>query len=764
MDAETTDTTFRETRMTTIKAAALQYAEEFGWHVFPAPRGEKKSHKSAEHSGGRKWGMTKDPAEIERDWARWPDANIGVPTGSINGIFDVEADTMAGHGVDGVASLATLEFEYGPLPPTRMAQSPSGSPHRLFKHPGGFIKNSASELAEGVDVLGDGGMFIAPPSVRRDGQYIWLNDLPIADAPQWLIDKVRKEVRVNGSGAHIPEYNLADLTIAMSLIPNEGSWDQWNKVGMALFRATEGAPEALELFDLWSQKADKYNASYTAKQWNKYERCPPSEIGAGSIYFWADNAHPNWRRDIRRAEQIRRNAEIGNDLPQAPMPVLMTLEEMHDRLVWIGMAGAVVDRVTGCLRRKELAAIEYAASKHRVEGKNVAALKLWLASGARVSVDTLAWVPGARQICAPPEGFDVGANSAFNTWRGLIPMQPVPEDWKERAKPFKEHLEYLIPIERERVRFAQWLAHIIRNPEELPHTAYLMITPKTGIGRNWLASVLVRVLQGYVAVGVSLPDLLEGKFNGRLARKLLVIIDELREGAGNQRYQRAQRLKSIITEENRLINPKYGLQSVEKNCARWLMFSNHHDALPFDNTDRRIEVVANPEVVMDPDYYKKLYRLLGDAAFLHSVREWLSQVNLNDFRAGAHATMNEAKLRSLDEMKGDVEIAMEEFREECQTALVSRKDIEARVHHMGQPRVSSMHLTHAIANAGMVNTGRRVKDDNGNRHRVIIVQPDSWTCEMVEKASVAALLKVMKLPVQRTAAVRPDGDAEDIPF
>jgi hypothetical protein len=167
-----------------------------GWHIFPAPRGEKKSHKSAEHSNGRRWGATADPDEIKRDFRRWPLANLGIPTGRTNRIFDVETDTAEGHGhdVDGAAALKALEDQHGALPTTLMAMSPTGSVHRIFRHPGSdvWIKNSTGEVAKGVDVRGDGGMFIAPPSVKPDvGDYRWTNwGTPIADAPQWLIDLV----------------------------------------------------------------------------------------------------------------------------------------------------------------------------------------------------------------------------------------------------------------------------------------------------------------------------------------------------------------------------------------------------------------------------------------------------------------------------------------------------------------------------------------------------------------------------------------------
>ena len=118
----------------------------------------EKSHKSAARSDGRKWGQTRDADEIRHDFRRWPDANVGVVCGAVSGIFVIEAETTEGHDVDGIASLAALEREHDPLPATRQAESPSGSIHHYFKHPGFKIKNSASEIAPGVDVRGDGGM------------------------------------------------------------------------------------------------------------------------------------------------------------------------------------------------------------------------------------------------------------------------------------------------------------------------------------------------------------------------------------------------------------------------------------------------------------------------------------------------------------------------------------------------------------------------------------------------------------------------------
>jgi hypothetical protein len=198
---------------------AIGYASQ-GWPVFPLKLREKVSHKSAAHSDGRKWGQTIDADEIRHDFRQWPDANIGIVTGGGSGFFVVETDTADGHGegVDGAAELAKLEAMHGALPATREAISPSGSVHRYFKHPGFKIKNSASLIGPGIDVRGDGGMVVGPPSVKLGkGVYSWRNDLPIADAPPWLLDRI-----VAGKMRPGPELSISQRAATLVVDPHAG--------------------------------------------------------------------------------------------------------------------------------------------------------------------------------------------------------------------------------------------------------------------------------------------------------------------------------------------------------------------------------------------------------------------------------------------------------------------------------------------------------------------------------------------------------------
>jgi Bifunctional DNA primase/polymerase, N-terminal/Primase C terminal 2 (PriCT-2) len=275
--------------------AALSYAEK-GWRVFPAPRGEKKSHKSAAFSSGQRWGATSDAAQIKRDWARWPNANIGIATGPESGFWVVEADTPEGHGVDGVASLKQLEAEHGALPETLMAESPSGSQHRYFKWPAGVtIRNSASKIAPGVDERGDGGMVIAPPSVKPGkGAYHWVNAHDIAAAPEWLIELAsRPDDARQAPNNKLAADDIAELAAAADVIPNDiDGWEGWNRVMMAIWAATGGSEEGFEIADRWCAKWEGYDARNTRQRWEAISRSPPDRIGAGTIFNLADRASP----------------------------------------------------------------------------------------------------------------------------------------------------------------------------------------------------------------------------------------------------------------------------------------------------------------------------------------------------------------------------------------------------------------------------------------------------------------------------------------
>jgi putative DNA primase/helicase len=110
---------------------------------------------------------TTDRKRIRAWWRRWPQANVAIATGRISGVFVLDVDAHRG----GDATLAELERYYGILPETVRVQTPQGGTHFYFTMPTGVVP-CAPDIAPGIDVRGDGGYVLAPPSVGLPGPYL----------------------------------------------------------------------------------------------------------------------------------------------------------------------------------------------------------------------------------------------------------------------------------------------------------------------------------------------------------------------------------------------------------------------------------------------------------------------------------------------------------------------------------------------------------------------------------------------------------------
>jgi putative DNA primase/helicase len=160
-----------------------------------------KSDKEGE--GGLKL-ATADEAQISAWWTRWPQAMIGLPTGRAIGAFvvDVDAgiDKDTGEVFEAAAIKSQLVAAIGTaLPATRFAMTPRGGEHLYFRYPDdAAIGNRAGLLGKGsrIDIRGDGGYVIAPPSLRKDGvAYAWGDVAEVAPAPAALLDLVLRRGR-----------------------------------------------------------------------------------------------------------------------------------------------------------------------------------------------------------------------------------------------------------------------------------------------------------------------------------------------------------------------------------------------------------------------------------------------------------------------------------------------------------------------------------------------------------------------------------------
>jgi hypothetical protein len=194
--------------------AALTYAG-FGWRVIPVHTptidsggagrscGDLACTKSGKLPRIKRWPKraTTGDSQIRIWWDESPLANIGILTGHESNLVVLDVDP--GHG--GTESLHKLFDFYGPLPTTVQSVSGGGGSHYYFRHPGGNIKSTSDSfgpLYPGLDIRGDGGYIIAPPSLHALGEkYRWVEGLEphcteLASLPNWVprvVTKARKK-------------------------------------------------------------------------------------------------------------------------------------------------------------------------------------------------------------------------------------------------------------------------------------------------------------------------------------------------------------------------------------------------------------------------------------------------------------------------------------------------------------------------------------------------------------------------------------------
>jgi putative DNA primase/helicase len=135
-----------------------------------------------------------DPGTIEQ-WFSGRERNIGIATGTTSGIVVLDIDPRH----EGDETLAALEKRHGPLPPTWRFLTGGGGEHIIFRHPGGMVPNSAGRIAKGIDVRGDGGYIVAPPSLHISGRAYAISvdhdpeTVPLADIPSWLLPLLKEK-------------------------------------------------------------------------------------------------------------------------------------------------------------------------------------------------------------------------------------------------------------------------------------------------------------------------------------------------------------------------------------------------------------------------------------------------------------------------------------------------------------------------------------------------------------------------------------------
>src|SRR2546425_5691268 len=183
------------------------------------------------------------PTEAERfDWTRrWPHANTALLTGAVSGVVVLDVDAQR----NGQEALREQ-----PLPLTRVVRTPSGGWHYYFEHPGRAVP-CVPDLLPGVDLKGDGGYVLTPPSVIDGRTYEVDVDEPAVPMPTWLVTLIDQHKISRNGQRRLPPSEIARLLVGVG----EGQRNQ-TATKLAGHFLGKGLPakETLEILRAWNMR------------------------------------------------------------------------------------------------------------------------------------------------------------------------------------------------------------------------------------------------------------------------------------------------------------------------------------------------------------------------------------------------------------------------------------------------------------------------------------------------------------------------------
>jgi hypothetical protein len=261
-------------------------------------------------------------------------------------------------------------------------------------------------------------------------------------------------------------------------------------------------------------------------------------------------------------------------------------------------------------------------------GAKVSPLDLWLTLPDRIEVAGFRTAPNK-----PWPTFIEGDATYVNLY-----LRPeLPEDGD--AGLGHEFLSALLPDERERAWFKQWLAHKLHHPE-IPGPSIVMIAQDTfGVGRGTLFKILEELFGREYIARPEFGDVVgresQAAYNEWMATAILALVNET-SSEEDHRYTNKQkayeRIKELVdtSRQVRRIKGKYE-KLYETECGPGFLFaSNHNTPLVIANTDRRLTFLTNG-ATQPPEFYAALNAWRAVPGNLGAFRHALEAIDLAGF-------------------------------------------------------------------------------------------------------------------------------------
>lgn len=564
-----------------------------------------------------------------------------------------------------------------------------------------------------IEILGDGQQFVAYHKHPDTGKpYTWPNgenptntraaDLPtltveqaeslieyfdeLALAAEWeVVKSARKASKAIDSDNPWVE-DTAPVTMdddelrnRLLLVPHSEDYDEWIKIGMALYHQFDGEDTGLRLWHEWAETADNYDQDALDRRWDgfKVEGKRRAPITARYILRLAQESVENTAAEL--AMTLQDAFIAAKDLPAWEKARQQAREAEIDglsRSALAQVAKATRDQITGtktslveikkaisylpkklektpewarpwvydtsedkffCTERKIVTSQQgYNAMFDRkaLTKKDILDARTTPSSTASAlalnmfKIPTVVgrrYMPGRDAVFTEPDG----------TFANTYPEHEIPEmpekmsaRDKRNIERVKAHVRHLLKGDDEQQMFIDWLSWVVQNPGK--HANYgVLLQGVQGDGKTFFAEMM-RAVMGVSNVTMLNAHIMHSDFTDWAEGQCLACFEEVRLVNEKNKYETVNRIKPFITNKVIEIHPKGKPPRNVLNTTNYLLFSNYKDAMPLDDTDRRYLVLfsrwQNREMLLkfmreNPDYYADLYATIEESS--GALRKWL---------------------------------------------------------------------------------------------------------------------------------------------
>jgi len=230
--------------------------------------------------------------------------------------------------------------------------------------------------------------------------------------------------------------------------------------------------------------------------------------------------------------------------------------------------------------------------------------------------------------------------------------------------------------------FLNFLAHLVQKPYENPRVA-IAFRGAQGCGKDTIIYILGKGLgERYVKGDIDDMNQVFGNFNEITSQKLVLGFNEVR-GQDGKDY--ANRLKNLVTQHEKQINPKYGKMKNEEVFTRIFAFSQDTAPLDVEEGYRRIFVCSTSASMKgDTDFWTAYYSLLNDPAYIRRIFHFLKHRDISKWSSEGDLPMTETKRTLIMSRMKTAKHFLEEFNWEfhaAHTKKVTRRTIGGEVYH-----------------------------------------------------------------------------------